>query len=210
MKKKQKRVLMIGLGVLAAILCAVQLGPIFLGGKPKKEGPKKPVGPRVAKKQNDRPRVAKSGEPRTAPRAGTARKRPPPPTGTGSAQEDVSAWPLESIAIDLTAVGRRALTYEVVETRDPFGAAKFERARASSALTKATFKLQGVVCGGRSRPDGTLIRLAIIDNKVYAEGQEVIKGVRVAGVDATSVVLAEGKAQLRLFLTGTGPRGMDR
>jgi len=201
---------MIGLGVLAAVLCAVQLGPIFLGGKPKKKGPQKPVGPRVAKRKDGRPRVAKGGGSRRAPRAGAARKRPPPPAGRGSAQEDESAWPLESIVIDLSAVGRRALMYEAIESRDPFGAAKFERVRASSALTKAAFKLQGVLRAGRSRPDGTPIRLAIIDNKVYAEGQEVVKGVRVAKVDAASVVLAEGKARLRLFLTGPSLRGTDR
>lgn len=210
MRKKQKRVLMIGLGVLAAVLCAVQLGPVFLGSKPKKKGPQKPVGPRVAKRKDGRPRLAKGGGSRPAPRTGAARKRSPSSTGRGSAQEDVSAWPLKSIVIDLSAVGRRALTYEAVEARDPFGAAKFERVRASSALMKAVFKLQGVLLAGRSRPDGAPMRLAIIDNKVYAEGQEVVKGVRVARVDATSVVLAEGKVRLRLFLTGPSLRGIDR
>jgi len=201
---------MIGLGVMAVVLCAVQLGPIFLGGKPKKKGPQKPVGPRVAKRKDGRPRVAKGGGSRPAPRARAARKGPPPPTGRGSAQEDVSAWPLESIVIDLSAVGRRALMYEVAETRDPFGAAKFEKVRVSSALMKAAFKLQGVLLAGRSRPDGMPMRLAIIDNKVYAEGEEVVKGVRVMKVDASSVVLAEGKIRLRLFLTGPSLRGVNR
>ena len=81
MRKKQKRVLMIGLGVLAVTLCAVQLGPIFLGGKSKKKkGPQKPVGPRVAKRKGGQPRVAKGGGPRAAPRA----------PNTGPAQTDVA------------------------------------------------------------------------------------------------------------------------
>ena len=100
--------------------------------------------------------------------------------------------------------------YEADKRRNPFAAPKFEMGQASSALTKATFKLQGVVRAGRLRPDGTPVRLAIIDDKVYAEGQEVVKGVRVAKVNAASVVLAEGKVQLRLFLTGPSLRGADR
>ncbi len=208
MKKKQKRILMAVLGVAAVGLCAIQLGPILMGA-PLVEQPKKSNGDGKAgqaKGQNKSGGKKKGG----APARGPKRKGPaarPAPVARNRPQPVADADPLgslESIRVDLTATARRSVPYDAAKIHNPFGTARFERVRASSVLTADNFTLQGIVRTGGTGPNGPPKRLAIIDNRVYAVGQEVVKGVRVAAVDATSVVLAEGKARLRLHLNGNG------
>jgi hypothetical protein len=210
-RKKQKRVLMIVVGVAALALCGVQLGPILLGGRlddpPPKKPKHKPGQARVAGRKNGgkaRRPVARNRSPRGAPARGRApaRVRPRRPSDTGSELE------LESIAINLSATGRRRLVYSAASLRDPFAAPKFEGAQTGTALTRTNFKLQGIVRARRAGPDGSPVHLAIIDGRVYAEGEEVAKGVRIAAVDATSVVLVQGKVRVRLSMTRSVVRGL--
>ena len=211
MRKKQKKVLMIVMGVAALALCGLQLGPILLGGRlddpPAKKPKHKPGQSRVAGRKNSektRRPAAKNRPPRGVPARGraTARVRPQRPSDTGS------ELALGSIAIDLGATGRRRLVYSAATLRDPFAAPKFEGVQTSSVLTRASFTLQGIVQAHGARPDGSPVHYAIIDGRVYATGEEVVKGVRIAAVDATSVVLVEGKARVRLSMTGPGVRGL--
>ena len=214
MKKKQKKVLMIALGVGALGLCGLQLGPILLGGRldnpPPKSAKHKPGQPRVAGKrkggEKTRRPAAKSKPSRGAPAPGRAPAR----ANLSRPRDTGSEWDLESIAIDLRATGRRTLIYSAAALRNPFAAPKFESVRTGTVLTRADFKLQGIVRARGTRPDGSPVHLAIIDGRVYAEGEEVAKGVRIVAVNATSVVLAEGEARARLSMTGLSMKGLRR
>ena len=112
---------------------------------------------------------------------------------------------LGDVTIDLSGVARRTLVYEAA--RNPFALSLFEQAPADDLLTKGRFRLQGVVLAGRAGPDGAPVRLAIINDRVYAVGQKVAPGVRVAAVEETWVVLTNGKAEARLELSGARPLG---
>jgi len=198
-KKKQKRVLMIVLGVVAVILCVVQLGPVFMGGSPVKDPSKlkKNKKKKTGRKGKTKAKKAKSG-PRKAVGKAAPKRRPAPArakVGRDAGPEDPSLWPLESITIDLSATSRRDLVYSASALRDPFGPARFETEQRSSSLARMELTLQGVV-----RSDGQ--RLAIIENQVYAEGDQVADGVTLLQVGAAWVVLSDGKNEVRLRLTG--------
>ena len=209
MKKKQKRVLMVVLGVLALGLCGLQLGPILLGGRLDDPPPKKKLKPgqkRVAKKgkgggKKKKPRVAAKKKKKPAGGAPArsrqpARARPAQPVNVGDELD------LESIVPDLDSTGRRTLVYASESLRNPFASPKFESERKGTVLTKAKFELQGII---RTRGK----RLAIIDGRVYAAGDELAKGVRIVEIKASSVILVEGKSRARLAMTdGLGFRDL--
>jgi len=180
---------MIALGVVAVALCALQLGPILFGA-----GLAPP--PKAKKKTadgEDAGATVKTAAPRTAPRASgrapTASKSTPHGSQAGS--EPVA---IEAVSIDLSAVGRRAVAYAGAKLRNPFSAAQFETKKNENALASIKLKLQGIVRCGRQR-------LAIIENRVHAEGEEVAPGVRVVSVEEGWVVLSDGKTETRLSLS---------
>ncbi len=117
---------------------------------------------------------------------------------------------MESIAIDLSLAGRRTLTYAASSLRNPFATPKFEAVQTGTVLTRANFKLHGIVRARGTRPGAPPVHLAIIDGRVYAEGEELAKGVRIVAVDATSVVLAEGKSRARLSMAGSSMSDLRR
>jgi len=202
-KKKQKRVMMIVLGVVAAGLCALKLGPILTGAPlvPPQQKKKSGTSQKKTARATGRSRTKRSSRSagrarRTGSRRRTARRTS---VATSSAPHDtVEEWPLELIPVDLSATGRRALAYHAEGLRNPFSPAKFEVARQSDALGRMKVNLQGIVrTAGR--------RLAIIEGRVYAEGEEVVEGVTLTRIDATSVLLTDGKNETRLSLNGRNP-----
>ncbi len=202
MRKKQKKVMMIGLGVLAAALCALKLGPILTGAplvapqkKKSTSGKKTTKGKSKAKTKRGSRSSGRARRPTTQRRT----TRTTPGRKTAGPHNEAEEWPLESIPIDLSATERRALVYRAVRLRNPFSAAKFEVTRESDALVKMKVNLQGIVrTAGR--------RLAIIEGQVYAEGEKVAKGVTLVKIDATSVLLTDGKNETRLYLSDHSPR----
>lgn len=204
MKKKQKRALMILLGLVAVGLCAIKLGPIFLGGGSPVANPSKRKNSKgkSSKKRRSRKKALpskgmsrKSGSKKSGARRTSGSRRAK--AGRDGGPQDASEFApenLKSIAIDLSATRRRKLVYRARGLRDPFAAAAFETQRESDALARMSLRLQGVVRLGDRR-------LAIIENRVYAEGDEVAGGVTLVEVGETFVVLTDGRNRTRLALT---------
>jgi len=192
-KKKQKKIMMIALGVVAAALCALKLGPILSGAPLRSPGAKKKSGGSKPKRSRRRP-TRRSTRKKAASRQMD--------TEDTSLEEAQSEWSLETVPVDLSAASHRPVLYEGSSLRNPFGPASFELAQQRNVLSRVTLRLQGVVRAGGKRSDGSSSRLAIIDDRVYREGDEVAPGVRLIQVDAASVLLADGKNQVRLTLSG--------
>jgi len=91
-------------------------------------------------------------------------------------------------------VGRRAAVYGGKGLRNPLGPAEFEMETKATTLARMKLKLQGIVCTpGR--------RLAIVDGRVYAVGDELMEGIKLAAVEPQYVVLSDGKTQAKFFLS---------
>ncbi len=187
---------MIVSGVVAVALCAVQLGPIVMG-KPLVEPPStgakkgggakpqagKPAHPPPPPKAKARPKAA-SG---TRQRAGPVASTPPP---------ELPPLKVDSLDEALLAPLRFVLNWK--ELRDPFGPADFETVVPTEMQAAAKLRLQGVLRSDQAR-------LAILGNRVYREGQEVLQGVRLVTIEDTAVVLSDGVREVRLSL-GSGLR----
>ncbi len=196
--------MMIVLGVVAALLCALKLGPILMGapvsdpGKAKKKPAgdaatataKTPAQPAPAKRAGSNPPAR---PPRGQPAAPPTKKAPDTPTS------NPAPAPLSAVRIDFSAVQPRTFTFSWTELRDPFAPASFELVNPTDALAMSKLKLQGVVQSGNRR-------LAIIGNRVYREGQEVIRGVRLLAVDGAGVLLSDGDHKIRLSLDAPVPK----
>lgn len=181
--------MMIALGAGAVVLCGVQLGPILFGGS---LAPPPPAKKKGADGEGAGATV-KTAAPRAAPRASGHAPSASKSTPRGS-QAGSEPVPIEAVSIDLSAVGRRAVAYAGAKLRNPFSAAEFETKKNETALSAMKLRLQGIVRCGRQR-------LAIIENRVRAEGEEVAPGVRMISVEECSVVLSDGKTETRLSLS---------
>jgi hypothetical protein len=205
-KKKQKKVLMIVMGIVAVLLLGVKVGPLFFGK------PSPYVDPEKAKRKNAEKATEKGSRKRPAPPRQAARNRPgtrrsarkPPPRRRGERDRESAAAPeaeegtfagfeLADIPIDLSRVGRRTVRYQDNGRRDPFGPVPFETVVEKPPVLKETFDLQGVL-------QSTDKRLAIIDNRVYAEGDVLRDGIRVTAIKPTEVVLSDGEMEVTLRL----------
>jgi hypothetical protein len=191
MKKKQKKVLMVVLGVAAVILLIVQLGPLLFGK------PSPYVDPEKAKKKQKAaraPRRKSTARPARRKRAPSRRRsKKTPGKADAPLLGDLS---LEDVSIDLSHIGRRVVVYRPSKSRDPFAAMAFETVKKLSPLETMKFDLQGIVtAGGREA--------AIIGARVYGEGDVVRPGVRVEEITKSCVVLTDGTIQVRLRLAGS-------
>ena len=197
MKRKQKRILMIVLGVAAAVLCAVQLGPIVLGKPSPYVDPKKKNKKATKKKSAKLRRTSKRatsgrrGRSQKPPSGRRGRRRKPPPEDDDAM---FAGLPLDEVVIDLSKIGRRVFSYRDNGLRNPFAPPTFETAVKENPLLTIKVKLNGVIAGGQ-RP------LAIIGNRVYGEGDEIVPGVKVLSIKSRHVDLTDGENRLRLRLT---------
>jgi hypothetical protein len=211
-KKQQKKILMVVMGIIAAILFAVKVFPIFFGkANPYKdpEKAKRKAAERAAAKAKG---VSKPAKKATAARKRPARRRPPARSRTPARRKPdrrerrrdeeeaperdggmLAGLDLAEIPIDLSRVTRRAIRYEDAGRRDPFGPAPFERVVEKAPVLKQKFDLQGILRSSDRR-------LAIIDNRVFAEGNVIRDGVRVLAIKATEVVLSDGEMEVTLRL----------
>jgi hypothetical protein len=170
-KRKKKVVVMIALSVVAAVLLAVRLGPLLLGG---------PIASPPPKNKNTKKKREKTSA--------------PPPTSAAAAPGDAgepSAGEAAHGRIDLSGARQRTTVYRHEGLRDPFGPARFERTPQRSSLAALGLRLTGTVRIGAQR-------LAIINGKVYAEGDEVAEGVRVHPIESQAATLVSGDHHLRL------------
>jgi len=199
--KKQKKLMMIVLGVVAALLTALKLGPVLAGGSPVADPEKRKKLAAKKKAQGNKP-----------PPKPSARRRGPPPRAPGprsSGQPAPAAgvdWSLESVLIELSAAERQMVPYGAAGLRSPFGPAAFEVRREDAVHRMGTLTLEGIVRTGEGPAGG----LAIIEGRVYAVGQEVADGVTVVTVEKGSVVLSDGETEIRLFLSGPGSNELFR
>ncbi len=204
-KNQQKKIVMIVLGIVAVVLCVVQLRPVFTGYSP------------VADSSSPAAKAAPSAEQETkTTQAPASRRQSPssarreeadtdrsPPSGEERRLPEITDLPLDAISIDLSRIERRIYHYETAGLRSPFAPAEFEEAQRSSRLKKMDLTLQGIV----KTSHGVL---AIIDNRVFAEGENVAEGVLVKHIGANSVVLTDGQDEVRLALDQRLLRGGGR
>jgi hypothetical protein len=217
-KQQQKKVaLMILLGGVAAFLVATRLGPMVFGESPapQTKGKKKEDAASAAKGgggTKDEGRGSRGGKghldpPTRDPRPATPGAAPPPvkasakPATKGADPEadaprgSAGASPsLDEVPIDLSAATRLAVRYGPKTARSPFALASFEQDAGLNAPGQPPLKLTGIVRAGTQR-------LAIIDGRVYTEGDEVWGGLKVSPIEPAAVTLTrEGKAKRRLSL----------
>lgn len=201
MKKKQKKIMMIVLGVAALGLCALQLGPILMGKPvaPPTKSAKKTDGEAASPAAKAAPKTAaapakKGGAPKAA-RTQTAAKATDSKTAEPTPDQTTAPLQLALDRIDLSMIHPRKFALEWTGLHDPFSAASFELVKAVDGLEISKLKLQGVVQSDNRR-------IAIISNHSYREGQEVAPGVILLGVDDGGVTLATGDRQVRLSIGG--------
>ncbi|MFO7897800.1 MAG: hypothetical protein R6V58_01940 [Planctomycetota bacterium] len=204
MKKKQKKIVLIALAILAPILCALKLGPVFTGYSPVKnpENRKEAKSEKGGRSKPSKKKRSGAKRAKKTRRPAAARRAPPaqPQGGPARSPTDIPDWPLEAIRIDLGAIGRQRLTYDGGGLRSPFAPAEFEVAQAPSKLKRMGLRLQGIV----RTPDR---QLAIIEDRVYTEGEHVAEGVRLERVERGAVVLTDGEDEVRLILKRASLRG---
>jgi hypothetical protein len=188
--KKQKIVLMAVLLAAAVALLATQLGPVFFGSS---RAPQKPA---AAAKSGEKGKTASA---KSALGTHSQRNVSPPSSKAkqdskgGGKSEPKEALPLDPSRIDLSAAERQVFQYKDQGLRNPFGRTPFERKNQREALSRMNLKLLGIVAAGPRR-------LAIIEGKAYAEGEDIREGIRVQAIAADSVTLVSGENQVTLRL----------
>ena len=204
-KNQQKKIVMIVLGIIAVVLCVIQLRPVFTGYSPVAD-PSSPAA-RAAASGAQEARSEQAPAPGRQRRPATRREKDeadrPPLPGEARRLPEITDLPLDVISIDLSKIERRIYHYETAGLRSPFAPAEFEEAQRSSRLKKMDLTLQGIV----TTPHGVL---AIIDNRVFTEGDSVAEGVVVKHIGANSVVLTDGQDEVRLALDQRPLRGGGR
>jgi hypothetical protein len=186
-KRKQKKMLMFALCAAAVIAMVVQLGP-FVFGKPSPYADSAKAEQKKAAASQTKPKPVRRKRP--APQA----RRPATPKPR-HVEPDRKPQPvaLTDAPINLRHVERRVLAYGGTGLRDPFAEPAVEAEQTRSPVQKLQFKLQGVIVTASRK-------VAIIDGRVYGEGQEIRAGVRVISISKLTVVLSDGESRTVLSL----------
>lgn len=180
MKQKQKKIVMMcGLSAAAVVMLGMQVGPLVFGGSPSR---KQQAATKGGGKATSKAAHAQGAKPQGKPKAG---KTPQPAPGP----------PVEEVKIDLSGAVRKAFAYKQQDgLRSPFGLTLFELKSKDLMAPKVDVKLTGIIESGQQR-------LAIIEGRVYAVGDEVKKGMKVCSIEADSVAVTHGGDQVKLRLS---------